>query len=666
MQPGMSGFANTLALVTVPLLAITGADSLNEWLRLVGMGDGPVLPLALFRRGGVATMFALFAWRGGKGFAFVASAATGFMAYGTIAQAIPGWALPLDLAAVAGAILWISTRREEGLFEPLAAIFAFASVPLLVISESYPYDEGVRLLGIGGGTDVVQAVLRWGAVTALFASFAWQAKSAPLRLIAHFGAAVMAYGTVAQMIPGWALPLDLACVAIALLLVGGREGDPKIEIMAALSSLVAVPLLMTTGDGPYLEWLRLLGENGAPIMLEPILRWAGVAGLASVFAWRAQLAPVRVVAQLAAAFFGCGLVAQIVPGTLLPIVPAAGLALLSFAVKTHGLNRFIPAAGVLTALVAAWAAGPVAMWSNGALLSLTGQPMMIDGDTAVLLTQIIIPALLLIFALWNARGQLPQGLRIAGAATVSLLGLVGVHSLYRLGFAVGFGDKFVQIGLGERLLWAGLLLAAGWGFGRGAARGGVRFGVSVSLISAAVLHTLYYSLILHNPIWVEQAVGPFPVANLLIPLFALVPLGLWQLGRMLPELQAKAARGLQLGVMALVCLFAFATLRQGFVQSILTVPGLSAGEDIFRSILAIALAVGFLLWGIRSQQRDWRIASLVLMLGAVAKVFLLDAKGLEGLMRIGSFVALGFSLIGIGWLYSRQLGAATPPPESSD
>ena len=132
---------------------------------------------------------------------------------------------------------------------------------------------------------------------------------------------------------------------------------------------------------------------------------------------------------------------------------------------------------------------------------------------------------------------------------------------------------------------------------------------------------------------------------------------------MLPELHAKAARGLQLGVMALVCLFAFATLRQGFVGSTLTLPGLSAGEDIFRSILAIALAIGFLLWGIRSQQRDWRIASLVLMLGAVAKVFLLDAKGLEGLMRIGSFVALGFSLIGSGWLYSRQLGAnAEPPP----
>ena len=67
------------------------------------------------------------------------------------------------------------------------------------------------------------------------------------------------------------------------------------------------------------------------------------------------------------------------------------------------------------------------------------------------------------------------------------------------------------------------------------------------------------------------------------------------------------------------------------------------------------LAVGFLLWGIRGRRRDWRIASLVLMLAAVAKVFLFDASGLEGLLRIASFVALGFSLIGIGWLYSRQL-----------
>jgi len=46
---------------------------------------------------------------------------------------------------------------------------------------------------------------------------------------------------------------------------------------------------------------------------------------------------------------------------------------------------------------------------------------------------------------------------------------------------------------------------------------------------------------------------------------------------------------------------------------------------------------------------------LVLMLAAVIKVFLVDAAGLAGLLRIASFMALGFSLIGIGWVYSRQL-----------
>ena len=47
----------------------------------------------------------------------------------------------------------------------------------------------------------------------------------------------------------------------------------------------------------------------------------------------------------------------------------------------------------------------------------------------------------------------------------------------------------------------------------------------------------------------------------------------------------------------------------------------------------------------------------MLMLLAVGKVFLVDAAGLAGLLRVASFMALGFSLIGIGWVYTRQLRA---------
>jgi uncharacterized membrane protein len=41
------------------------------------------------------------------------------------------------------------------------------------------------------------------------------------------------------------------------------------------------------------------------------------------------------------------------------------------------------------------------------------------------------------------------------------------------------------------------------------------------------------------------------------------------------------------------------------------------------------------------------------MIATVLKVFLIDAAGLDGLLRILSFVALGLSLIGIGWLHKR-------------
>ena len=43
------------------------------------------------------------------------------------------------------------------------------------------------------------------------------------------------------------------------------------------------------------------------------------------------------------------------------------------------------------------------------------------------------------------------------------------------------------------------------------------------------------------------------------------------------------------------------------------------------------------------------------MLAAVGKVFIHDAAGLDGLARIASFVALGLSLIGVGWLYAKYL-----------
>ena len=380
--------------------------------------------------------------------------------------------------------------------------------------------------------------------------------------------------------------------------------------------------------------------------------------LGILFAMRAQLRGVRIVAQGTALLIGYGAVAQFAPVTLLPLLSPAALAALAFASCRLNSPRLAPAAAASVALIAAWAFVPVVIWSGAAMLSLGGVPLVIDAaqlTPAIIAKQILVPAAAFALALWQCRAQLPRKIRLALGLAASVLAVIGVHALYRIGFAQIIGDDFIRFGLAQRLVWEALQIGCGWLLWR-SPTAPARTWLAPLLIGAGTLHAFWFTLLLHNPLWAEQAVGALPLANLLLPAFGLVFIGFWLLRTMLPSYAERAERPFQLIVMALVAGFAWATLRQLFHGSLLVDPGVFDAEDILRSILAIGLAVGFLLWGIRTQQRDWRIASLVLLIGAVGKVFLFDASGLEGLMRIASFVALGFSLIGIGWLYSRQLG----------
>jgi len=179
--------------------------------------------------------------------------------------------------------------------------------------------------------------------------------------------------------------------------------------------------------------------------------------------------------------------------------------------------------------------------------------------------------------------------------------------------------------------------------------------------TVALAHFALFSLILHNPLWAEQAVGSWPIANWLVPSYGLaIGLTLW-LRASLAGTAERLRPLFDAAVMLLIALLALSELRQLYSGSVL-LASLGPQEDLLRSILAITVALGFLGWGARTGQRSWRIGSLVLMLMAVFKVFIFDAAGLEGLARIASFFALGVCLIGIGWFYSKQL-AVRPAPE---
>ncbi|WP_028968958.1 DUF2339 domain-containing protein [Sphingomonas sp. URHD0057] len=453
--------------------------------------------------------------------------------------------------------------------------------------------------------------------------------------------AVLLGAAVLLLLPVWAAAVAIGLLGIALLELGWISRDSRFEPIAwifAAAGCVAYPYAQAV-------------DGVAASTAIDTLHWAFQAAIAAWFAWRGRFPFGRAAAQALAPVFLYVAAATPLPSQLEPLIGPALLAA-TVLIGRRIDQRLIPAMASCTAIILAWALWPLLLWSGAAVESLGGAAMLVTDVPSVLdsLKQLLVPSLAIAAATIAAVHLRPLERR-GGWAIAGLLIGVGAHSLYKHVFAIATTPEFVSLGMAERTTWEALLA----GLAVLALRFGKPWGAATLAIACAA-HLTLYTLLLHNPLWAEQAVGRWPLVNWLLPAYALAFVLSVAAKREVAAVSAQAARVLTVMQMILAVLFAFSELRQLFHGSLLTAPGLPVAEDILRSILAIALAIGFLLWGIVRQQRDWRIASLALMLAAVVKVFLFDASGLEGVTRIASFVALGFSLIGIGWLYARQLG----------
>lgn len=656
--------AAIFALTTLAFILATGGRNTPEIFSLFGLSDAPIDLYAVGRWMVATALFILFAMRAGsKNLRFAAAIIAALLGYGMLAQIVIGWAVPIALGASVASLLLLGRRSDDGRIETITGLIAAAAVPLLAISASSALNEWSRLFGNSNAVFSIESVIRWTVVTALYSLFAARAKARGLRLAGYLAASIIGYGALAQIVPGWSVPIALAASVAALLLFSERSDDRRIETFSALFSVGTIFLLLNTGANPMNELLRLIGLGDATFVFQAVLRWTGVAALFLLFAIRSQNSVLRNSTQAIATALVYGILAQMLPPMRLPLVPATGVLALAYASKKLAWPKLASGLAVAATVALAWTVETAIIWTLGALLSLASIPLMVDAgfpNAAAFQNHLLIPGMLMGIGIWLLRDNLPRRAKQFSVAIVSLLGFMGIHGLYRIGFAQMVPGDFAHTGVIQRLIWAGLLISAGWAVWKQYAQNVVGKPLALTLIGAGTLHALYYGLLLHNPLWNEQAVGGLPVVNLLIPIFGLVPMGIWLLSKIAPDIFTRFARILQVSAMILVTLFSYASLRQIFHGNFLMSPETGDVEDILRSIIAIALAIGFLLWGIRAKQRDWRIASLILMIAAVGKVFLLDASGLQGLMRIGSFVALGFSLIGLGWLYSRQLRSTDP------
>nr|WP_233281573.1 DUF2339 domain-containing protein [Sphingomonas changnyeongensis] len=462
-------------------------------------------------------------------------------------------------------------------------------------------------------------------------------------------AVMLAFGALLLVTPAWLAPAMALLATGPLLWCEARRDAPALHAAAWLGAAMALTALAVTPD--FSVELSQLGNLAEPVdMLRAGLRWAAAG---TIFAAKARLsrpALSRSVGETLAVALGYGLAAQ--------LLPSAALAWIA-AIFASGLFVVVPqrvaAWGTALAITAIWSLEPLIGWATGGIMALTGAPFMVTSAVKPLDIVLRVAPLVVALAMLLTKGRdLPANLRAHGLAGLAVPGMIALHSLYKQIFAITSPVQFEDHGMGERSIWQALLVAGAYAAGR-SLPAGLRRPVSLGLATAALAHFAMFTLFLHNPLWALQHVGPIPIVNWLPPAYLAAIVALRIGHRQWDDAPPAARTAGDAAAMVLITLLAFSLLRQAFAGSVLTAHGIGPTESLLISLIGILLALGFLWWGSLRASRSWRIGSLVLMLVAVIKVFLIDAARLEGLLRIASFMALGFSLIGIGWVYSRQL-----------
>jgi len=198
------------------------------------------------------------------------------------------------------------------------------------------------------------------------------------------------------------------------------------------------------------------------------------------------------------------------------------------------------------------------------------------------------------------------------------------------------------------------------------ARSQVAFYGGRALLVLACLQIVLGHLLANNPLLSFEPVGDLPLFNLL-GLAYLVPAVLcWLLARGTRlDLPARAPQAL--AILAGVLVFAYLTLevRRSFHGTVIWIGEARASnaELYAYSAVWIVYALVLLAVGILRGSAVLRYASLSVLSVAVAKVFLYDMSDLTGLYRVASFLGLGLTLIGIGYVYRRFVFRPQPEAE---
>jgi uncharacterized membrane protein len=182
----------------------------------------------------------------------------------------------------------------------------------------------------------------------------------------------------------------------------------------------------------------------------------------------------------------------------------------------------------------------------------------------------------------------------------------------------------------------------------------------------ALATVLVVQVLVANPVSEKVDIGRLPIANGLFLAYAL-PAAMAALARRWIDIEPNRNVALVVEAAASILAFVYVSLEvrhlfdPGFER---TGFGASGLELYTYSIVWLLFGVALLAVGFLRGAAALRHAGMALVCVVVAKVFLIDMAGLQGLLRVFSFLGLGAALVGLGYAYRRfgfDEGQRTPP-----
>ena len=251
--------------------------------------------------------------------------------------------------------------------------------------------------------------------------------------------------------------------------------------------------------------------------------------------------------------------------------------------------------------------------------------------------------------------RLVRSVEATAALLVFVLLTLEVRSLFQPTSMMTLGASFMERAF-YVLVWGAFALAALW---KTRLDGDVVALWAWRLSSApAAAVVLFLQVLVASPVVQPADVGRLPILNGLLLAYA-APAALAALARRwVADVEPDRRLVMVVGGVASILAFAYVSfeVRHFFDPGFERLGFEAQGLELYAySIVWLLFGVALLALGFLRQAAALRHAGMALVCIVVAKVFLIDMAGLQGLLRVFSFLGLGAALIGLGYAY-RRLG----------